>query len=221
MTGPLPAAITAALAVVVIGGAVAAVGAREHRVALLGLLVSLCGSPFLADPIPDARGVAARIAGAALAAYLLVMATRDDAQAPGAAPISWPVALLIGTTAAIAAAAAVSGSSLPGGGSSGAGLPEPVGAPLAAPPLFVPAAAAGAALLVLGATPMTMTSEPLRLATGLVLATAGTALALAAVSGPGSPLTDLCLAVLLAAIAWAGGLLHRLSHPPRSQPARR
>ena len=218
MTGPLPAAITAVLAVVVMGGGVAAVGAREHRAAILGLLVALAASPFLADPMPDGRGIAARIAGAALVAYLLLIAARDDEDALAAA-IPWPLAVMVAATAAVAVTAAVLGSGLPGG-LPGTGLPEPAGAPLTASPLFVPAAAAGAALLVLAAAPIMTADAPLRLAAGLTLAGCAVSL-LAAVGGPASPLADLCLALLLAAIAGAGAVLHRISQRPGSQPAGR
>jgi hypothetical protein len=220
VTGPLPAAITAVLAVVVMGGAVAAVGAREHRAAILGLLVALAASPFLADPMPDPRGITARIAGAALAAYLLLIGARDGDET-GAAPVPWPLATLVAATAGVAAAAAVLGSSLPAGSLSATGLPEPAGTPLLANSIFVPAGAAGAALLALAAAPIVTAGAPLRLALGLGLAGAALSLLLVAVSGPMSPLADLCLALLVAAIAGAGAMLHRIARRPGSQPARR
>jgi hypothetical protein len=246
VTGPLPAAITAVLAVVVIGGAAIAVGSREQRPAILGLLVALSGAPFLADPMPDPRGIAARIASAALVAYLFLMATRANGDATDPMPSSgtaaasgplpsslasvavpWPVALLVAATAAAVAIAAVLGSDLPGsaGLPRGAGLPgtsgvpEPPGAPLLAAAPFIPAAAAGAALVALAAAPILLATHPLRLAQALVLAGAGAPLVLASVTGPPSPFSDLCLALLLAVVAGAGGLLHTISQRSASQPA--
>ena len=56
-----PALAGVALAVVV--GAVAAASARNARTAVLGLVLSLLGGAFLAEPLADSTGLAARLIG--------------------------------------------------------------------------------------------------------------------------------------------------------------
>jgi len=209
VTAPLPAVIAGALAIAVMAGAVAAVSAREARVGILGLLVALAGSPFLADPLPDARGIVARIASAALVAYLLLMAVRGRPDAPGPRVAGWPLATLVAVTAAVTVLAASGGPDL-------AGLVMPATAGL-----FLPAAAAGAAVLAVAAAPVVLATEPLRLSVGLLLAAVGTSLVAASISGPASPLADLCLAGLLGTLAGGGTLLHHVSRRPAAQPGHR
>jgi hypothetical protein len=212
MSGPLLTAIASILAVMVIAGAVAAAGLRDQRAAILGLLIALVSSPFLADPLPDPRGILARLAGAALVAYLLLMATRDAPDQPGPGGMGWPATALATATAALVVAMAF-------GGLGGPGIPVPAGAGTAAP--YVPAAIAGAAVLVAAAAPVVLARSPLRLAIGLVLALTGGALVSASIAGPPSAFTDLSLAVLLGALAGVGGFLQRNARPTRTQPARR
>jgi hypothetical protein len=187
-------------------GAVAAVSARDSRLRVLGLLVAVAGSPFLADPLPDPRGIVARIAGAALIAHLLLVAGRGRADEPGSRIATWPTWALVTATAVSTVLAAATGPDLPG-------LVTP-----AAAGLYLPAATAGTALLVLAAAPVVLAQEPLRFTVGLILAGAAVSLAAASIMGPAGALADLCLAVLLAALAGAGVLLdHLLDRPGRRQ----
>ena len=52
----------AAIAVLVVGGAVLAVVARDVRATILGLLVVLLGAPLVADPWPGLAAIVARVA---------------------------------------------------------------------------------------------------------------------------------------------------------------
>ena len=54
-----PALAGVALAITI--GAIVAVSVRDARAAVLGLAVLLIGSPFLADPLADTLGLAARV----------------------------------------------------------------------------------------------------------------------------------------------------------------
>ena len=78
-----PALAGVALAITI--GAIVAVSVRDARTAILGLAVLLIGSPFLADPLADTLGLAARVVGAVLT-FLAV----DDMsmRPPGRAPLS-------------------------------------------------------------------------------------------------------------------------------------
>jgi hypothetical protein len=208
MTSSLPTTITAVLAMVVVAGGVAASSSREHRMATLGLLVALAASPFLADPLPDARGIVARIAGAALVATLLLMAVRRHPAPAGTTIAGWPVAALVAVSAAVTIAAATEM------GTFGSILP-------ADPALFLPASMAGAGLMALAAAPIVFGGEPLRVATGLLLGVAGASLLAAGAGGPGTAFGDLCLAVLMGTLAGAGGQLHHLSNAARPVPGHR
>ncbi len=104
--------ILAGIAIAVVAGTVAAVGARDARVTILGFAVALIGTPVLADPIPDPLGLATRIVGAILAAYLLWVVARDRPRSglPPAATagsrIGWPADVLVAASAAVVGFAA-------------------------------------------------------------------------------------------------------------------
>ena len=65
------------LAVVVTAAAVIATSAREPRFAALGMIVALVGSAYVTDPLPGLVALAARLAGSALAGYLVWVAPRS------------------------------------------------------------------------------------------------------------------------------------------------
>src|SRR6185503_20313774 len=94
-----PALAGVALAVVL--GAVVAVSARNARTAVLGLVLSLIGGAFLADPLPDSTGLAARLIGTVLGGYLLWIAARGVDARTGGSRLGWPVELLIAAAAAV------------------------------------------------------------------------------------------------------------------------
>ena len=84
----------AALTCVVVAGAVVAVSAREARAALLGLLVVLLGSALIADPLPGALPIAARLVAAFLAARLIAVGIRGEGEATAGSRLGWPVEAL-------------------------------------------------------------------------------------------------------------------------------
>jgi len=212
--------IGAVFGFVAVAGAVTAVSTRSPRLAILGLLVALLAAPFVADPLPDLRGTVARITGAALVAYPLVMVTRGRGPSISGSRSGWPADVLLAITAAIAATGAAAGwegavKLLPG-----LGTGEPAGLPagVATTPIFLPAIAAAAAVLALAAGPTAVARDPLRLTVGLCLAVLGLTLLRAGLSGPLTAFADLCTAVLLATIAGGGALLIRAARRPGDVP---
>jgi hypothetical protein len=171
-----PALAGVALAVVL--GGVVAVSARGARAAVLGLIVALVGGSFVAEPLPDSLGLAARLVGAVLAGYLLWVASRgDDARTAGSS-LGWPTELLLA-----AAAAAV------GYGSHG------LGAPATGPVL---AQMAGFALAALAVAPVLNGRDVLRIGLGLALLIGGAVLVRTALGGAPDALEQLVIAGLLA-----------------------
>jgi hypothetical protein len=174
-----PALAGVALAVVL--GAVVATSARNARTAVLGLVLSLVGGAFLADPLPDSTGLAARLIGTVLGGYLLWIAARGVDARTGGSRVGWPVELLIASGAAVV-----------GYGSSG------LGAPALGPAL---AQAAGMGLVALAVAPILNGRDILRVGIGLVLLTGGTILIRTALGGTPGPLEQLVIAGLVAILA--------------------
>jgi hypothetical protein len=171
-------------AAAVAGGIVAAT-VRNRRGVALGLAVALAAAPFAASPLPGTLGLAARVAGALLAAEVLLVACRvRRVRSEGSA---------IGVVAetAIAAAAFVVGLWI-----------APV-KPLAGP---ATEQAAGLALVVLALIPMTG-RDVLRIGVGTILLALGLSLLREAWLGPAQPFENLTLAALFVALAGATGLL--------------
>lgn len=200
---------------VVFGGAIA-VSARTPRTAVLGLLIVLVGSGFVADPLPDSLGLAARIVGAVLAGELLWVAIRGAELRTEGSRLGWPAELLVA-----AAGAAV------GLGSFG------LGAPAAGP---IEAQAAGFALGALAIAPLTNGRDILRIGVGLNLLIAGALLVGVALVGTPAPDRSLVIAGLVAVLGgsvaamataaradreglhlWSGGPT-RTRRPKDSQP---
>ncbi len=159
------------LAALIAGGGVAAVSAREPRLAALGTLIVLVGTAFMADPLPDVLAIAARLTGAVLAGYLIWVALRQPGAPTAGWQIGWPgaAAVAVASFATGWLAANALGAELAvivGEGPSSAG----VAAALAEGGL-VPRAAIGAAaaLLALAAAPVLMARDVLRLGLGLLL----------------------------------------------------
>lgn len=173
-----PALAGVALAVVL--GAVVAASARNARTAVLGLVVSLVGGAFLADPLPGSTGLAARLIGTILGGYLLWIAARGADARTGGSRLGWPVELLIAGGAAVA-----------GYGSHG------LGAPALGPAL---AQAAGFAMAALAVAPILNGRDILRVGVGLVLLTGGAILGRAALGGTPDPLEQLVVAGLIAVL---------------------
>ena len=93
--------------IVVIAAAALAVSTRDARIAIIGLLVALLAAPFVAEPVPDLRGIGARLAGAVLGTYPLWMIYRGGEETTtgsrGGAVIDGMVAIVAALAAASAA----------------------------------------------------------------------------------------------------------------------
>jgi hypothetical protein len=104
--------ILAIITLVVVAGAVVAISTSDPRATILGLAVVLLASPVVAEPVPAPLGLAARIVGAVLGAYLLWIVTRDRPRhgTAGAATegsrIGWPAEILVGIAALVVGYAA-------------------------------------------------------------------------------------------------------------------
>ena len=92
-----PALLSAAI--IVLAGAVIGVSARDARIALAGLAVTLFVAPFLADPLPSPVALGARVAAAGLAAYLPWIAVRQPGTTTRGSLLGPPVEALVGLAA--------------------------------------------------------------------------------------------------------------------------
>lgn len=173
----------AGLACVVVAGAVVAVSVRETRTALLGLLVALLASALIADPLPGALPIAARMTAAFLACRLIAVAIRGFDGETGGSRLGWPVEILV------AVAAGVIGFGAHGLGAPGGGPPE--------------AQAAGFAVGVLAAVPVVTGRDVFRLGIGAVLVLLGSLLVRAGLSGTPSDLEQLVTSGLIVALGGA------------------
>ena len=160
-----PALLSAAI--IVLAGAVVGVSARDARIALAGLAVTLFVAPFLADPLPTPLALGARVAAAALAAYLPWIAVRDPARHRGSL-LGPPVEGLVGL------AAFVIGYGTAGLGAPGLGPAEAQGA--------------GVALIALAVGPLVFGRDVFRLGSGAVLLIGGVLLVRTSLAGTASGL---------------------------------
>ncbi len=193
-------ATLAAVAVLVAGGGIVAVSAREPRLAALGTLVVLVGSGYVADPLPEAVALAARLTGAVLAGYLIWVALRRPGALTAGWQIGWPGATVI-AVAAFAAGWLAAGAlgtelaGLTGEGPSAAGVATALasGSP-------VPRAAIGAAavLIALAAAPVLVARDVLRMGIGLLLLVSAADLVRHALAAGSDPVVELGLAVVIA-----------------------
>jgi hypothetical protein len=166
-------------AIVGIGAAVAT-GARDARIASLGLVGLLVAAPFVADPLPTPLPLAFGVAAGVLAGFLVFVTARRVPDGP---------APTLGLPATLVAAAA--------------GYVAGLGATAVALPRLGPdaALAAGLAALAVAVGPIAVTRDIFRLGPALiVLSTAGT-LVLNAVAGTPAPLTGIATGVLDVALA--------------------
>ena len=166
-------------AIVGIGAAVAT-GARDARIASLGLVGLLVAAPFVADPLPTPLPLAFGVAAGILAGFLVFVTARRVPDGP---------APTLGLPATLVAAAA--------------GYVAGLGATAVALPRLGPdaALAAGLAALAGAVGPIAVTRDIFRLGPALiVLSTAGT-LVLNAVAGTPAPLTGIATGVLVVALA--------------------
>ena len=173
----------AGLACVVVAGAVVAVSVRETRTALLGLLVALLAAPLIADPLPGALPIAARMTAAFLACRLIAIAIRGLEAETGGSRLGWPVEILVAIAAGVI-----------GFGSHGLGAPG--GGP-------AEAQAAGFAVGVLAAVPVVTGRDVFRLGIGAVLVLLGSLLVRAGLSGTPSDLEQLVTSGLVVGLGGA------------------
>ncbi|MEW6224076.1 MAG: hypothetical protein AB1627_05545, partial [Chloroflexota bacterium] len=82
--------VLVALGVVVAAGAVVGVSAREPRFAVLGVLVVLLASGYVADPLPGTIALGARLVGAVLGGYVLWIALRRAPAPTAGSRMGWP-----------------------------------------------------------------------------------------------------------------------------------
>jgi hypothetical protein len=181
--------ILAIITLAVVAGAVVAVSTPDPRATILGLAVVLIASPVVAEPVPTPLGLAARIVGAVLAAYLLWIVTRDRPRhgAAGAATegsrIGWPAEILVGIGALVVGYAA-----------------HGLGAPALGPPL---ASAAGFAVAALGLTATMTGRDVLRVGLGCLLLIDAALIVRAALGGTPTDFEHLIAAALLIVVAGA------------------
>jgi hypothetical protein len=182
----MSAALLAAAAVV-IAGAVIGLSARDARLALAGLAVTLLVAPLIADPLPEPTVLAARAVAAALAAYLPWIVVRESAAALRVSVLGWPVEALLGAAAFVI-----------GIGTAGLGAP-PVG----------PAEAQGAgfALIALSVGPIVFGRDVFRVGSGALLLVGGTILVRVGLAGTPSALEQLITGVLFIGLAGAVAFL--------------
>ena len=193
------------LAVAVVVGGVAAVAAVTPRLAVLGLLLALAGSAYVADPLPGPLGLGARLAGTTLGVYLIWIALRRAPAAMPAAATGWVGAAAIGVAAFAAGwlAAGTLAASLASGPAEGPGAGG-VAAALSDGSLVSQAAVGAAlALTVLAVPQVLLARDILRLGVGLLLLLAAAGLL---ANGLGARLDDVAElgAGLLVAFAGAG-----------------
>jgi hypothetical protein len=179
--------ILAIVALVVVGGAVVVVAARDTRTVLLALAVTLVTSPLLADPLSAPLGLAARLVGAILAVYLLWVVARDRGDGSllpsptEGSRIGWPAEILVAAGAAVVGFAA-----------------HGLGAPAGGPPL---ASAAGFAVAALALTPVVTGRDVVRVGTGLLLLIDAALLVRAALGGTPGDVEQLVTATMLIVLA--------------------
>jgi hypothetical protein len=187
------------LAALVVAGAIAAVAANSPRVAILGLLVVLLYSAFVADPLPGPRGLAARLAGASLGVFLIWIALRRAPQTMPASETGWYGSTAIAVSAGIVGwlAAGTLGASL-AGDPSGPGLGAIAKALIAGSPVPQAAIAAAFALAALGIPQLLLSRDTLRLGVSLMLLLASAGLVGNALLGPLTDVQELGAALLVA-----------------------
>ena len=186
-----------ALACLVAIGAIVAVSAREPRFAVLGLIVALVAAGYVADPLPSLAALGARLAGAALAGYLIWVALRRAPAQTAGWHVGWPGATALAVVA-FAAGWLASGTlatalaSTAGEGPSAAGV-----ATALASGSFVARAALAAsfALIALSAAPVLVARDVLRLGIGLLLLVAAAGLVRNAMGPDINGAVDLAFAI--------------------------
>lgn len=194
----------AGVSLAVTAGAVIAVSSREARAGLIGLVLALGLGPFLADPLPDAAVLGARVVTGILVVYLLRAVALSDTGHGLGSRIGWPAESVLAVGAALAGVAIATGLlTLEPGEAGRSDVPNAFGT-------LTPSAvalAAGLASLVIGLAPAFLGRNALRTTIGLLLAVQGVVLARTGVAGPPGELEQLGIAGLFLAVGAAGACL--------------
>jgi hypothetical protein len=187
-----------ALAGLVAIGAIVAVSAREPRFAVLGLIIALVAGGYVADPLPSYAALGARLAGAALAGYLIWVALRRAPAQTAGWHVGWPgatalavIAFAAGWLASGTLAAALAATT--GEGPSAAGVATAL---VSGSPVARAAMAASFALVALSAAPVLVARDVLRLGIGLLLLLAAAGLVRNALGAGSDGSTDLAVGVV-------------------------
>jgi hypothetical protein len=170
-------------ALAIVAGAVVALSARDVRLILAGLVVSLALTPLLADPLPSPVAVAARSAAALLGAQLLLVAMRGSASPTRGAALG-PLSSALAAAAACVVGYATSG----------------VGSPAVGPPL---ATAAGFGLATLALGPILLGRDVLRVGLGMILLVSAAELIRSGLAGTPGPLEQVVSAGAIVAVLGA------------------
>ncbi len=202
--------ILVGVALAVTAGSVIAISARDARTALVGLAVALGVAPFLGDPLPQVTTMAARVVGAALAAYLLRAAVAVAPPAPARGPrppsgsrIGWPTEALLSAAAWIVAISLARGLADLGPNGPASDSDDLLG-------YLTPAAvvaAAGLASIIVAIVPAFAGRNALGTTIGSLILIQGVLLFRIGVAGPPGDLEQLGGVVLLLAIGVAGAWL--------------
>ena len=201
--------LLAVVALAVVAGAVVAVSLRETRTVVLGLAVVAVATPFVAEPVADPMGLAARVLAAILGAELLWVSVRDGrdrgaggtpaggtlggGMLTGGSRIGWPTEVLLAASGAVVGFAA-----------------HGLGATAGGPAL---ASATGFAVATLAVLPLLTGRDLLRMGVGLVLLLHAGLLVRTALGGTPVVLEQLVTAGLVAAL---GGAIAALIMAARS-----
>jgi hypothetical protein len=187
---PLPMhPVLAVVAVVCVAAAVFAMTSRDARTSLAALLLAMVTASVIADPLPDPMGLAARLVGAVLAAYLVRIALRATPALTEGTRVGWP-ALGLGTAAGFVAGYATHGI---------AGTPQGP----------AEAQAAGFALLILAAGPLLAGRDVYRAGVAALLGVIGAGLLRVAVGGTPPGFEELATACLIVTVGMATAILCR------------
>ena len=193
------------LAGLVAAGAVAAVAAATPRIAVLGLLLALVGSAYVADPLPGPLALGARLAGTTLGLYLVWIALRRAPATVPAALVGWPGAAAIAVAAFLAGwlGAGTLGTTLGAGSADGPGLGSIGTALVAGSPVARAALSAAVAVAAVAIPQVLLARDTLRLGVGLLLLLTAASLTTNALVGRPDDVAALGVG-LLAAFAGAG-----------------
>lgn len=189
------------LAVLVGVAGVVAVAAPDPRAAALAAFAAIGLAAFVADPLPGAVALAARVTGSALAGWLAWIALRGAPRATDRSALGWPGAAAVAVVAFVAGwlAAESLGTSLRVAAAAGQAPTAAASSLAAGSPVAAAAVGAACALVVLAASPILQPRDGVRLGLGVVLLlAAGSLLGNGLGMGPDDA-AELAFAVLTAA----------------------